>query len=159
MHLYVSLCVVQRYAPAVVPFLVLVQSSSVSCLSYKVQLAALSVHSSLHRALEPLLQLGHDEHAGRERHQKDQIHRREGLRLEYHLQWGEIDHQELAEQGEADGRQEHPVGEEANLKNALGLRSTAQRVPHVKQDEAGEGHGGIPARYSSSIGHLALEYP
>lgn len=105
----------QRILPTYFFCLVLVQSSSVSCLSYKVQLAALSVHSSLHRALEPLLQLGHDEHARRERHQKDQIHRGERLRLEHHLQRREIDHEELAEQREAYGEQEHPVGEETDL--------------------------------------------
>lgn len=59
------------------PDLVLVQSSSIfgSCLSYKVKLGALAVHSSLHGALEPLLQLGHDEHTRGERDEKEEIHR------------------------------------------------------------------------------------
>lgn len=91
------------------------QSSSVSCLSYKVQLGALPVHSPFHRALEPLFQLGHDEHAGRERHEKDEIHRRQRLRLEYHLQRREVDHQQLAEQREGHRQQEHPVGQQTDL--------------------------------------------
>lgn len=43
--------------------LVHVQSSSVSCLSYKVQFASLPIHSPLHYSLEPFLELRNDEHA------------------------------------------------------------------------------------------------
>lgn len=97
------------------------QSSSVSRLSYKVQLGALAIHSPFHRALEPLLQLGHDKHAGRERHEKYEIYRRQRLSLEHHLQRGKIDHQQLAEQREGHRRQEHAIRKEADLEYALGL--------------------------------------
>lgn len=91
------------------------QSSSVSCLSYEVQFAALPVHSPFHRALEPLFQLRHDEHARGKRHEKHEIHGRQRLGLEHHLQRWEVDDQELAEQREGHRQQEHPVREQADL--------------------------------------------
>lgn len=75
----------------------------------------LSDRSPVHRALEILLELRHDEHRRRERQQKDDVHAGEGFGLENHLQRWEINHQQLANQREADRKQEHLVREQADL--------------------------------------------
>lgn len=69
----------------------------------------------VHRSFEVFLQLRNDEHGRCERQQEDDVHAREAFGLKDHLEWREINHQQLANEREADGSQEHLVGEESNL--------------------------------------------
>lgn len=47
-----------------------------------------------------------------------------------------------------------------HLKDALCLRSAAERIEHIKKHEAGESHGGVSLRSTRrSVGHLPLKHP
>lgn len=130
------------------------------CGSYEVQVRLHPIHSPVHVALEPLLHLGHNEHGRRERHQEQQIHAGQRLRLEHLLQRRKVDDQQLADHRERHRNQEELVGEQADLEDALRLRATAERIEHVEKDEARERHGGVALGAAGrAVGHLALEHP
>ena len=67
-------------------------------LSYKVQIRTRLANLPLHRPLEPLLQLGHNENGRSERDEEHQIPSSECLRLEHHLQWWKVDDEQLPDQ-------------------------------------------------------------
>lgn len=80
-----------------------------------------------------------------------------GFRLEDPLQWREKDDEQLAANGQGDGRYKQPVGTKSNFPNRFVLRPTAQRVEQIEQDEAGERHGRV-ARRQLVVLQLALEH-
>lgn len=88
----------------------------------------------------------------------------EALCLEDALQRREVDDEQLTHDGGQDSEAEGPVAAQTHLVDHSGLRRTtrqtrtniedqrrresylrarAQRVEHVEEDEAGEGHGGV----------------
>lgn len=85
--------------------------------------------SPIHRPLEIFLELRDDEHGRRERQQKDDVHGSEGLGLEDHLQRWEINHQQLADQREADREQEHFVREQSDLKGKQTVGYKMTKLP------------------------------
>lgn len=128
--------------------------------SYEVQVRLHPIHSPVHVPLEPLLHLGHDEHGRRERHQEQQIHAGQRLRLEHLLQRRKVYDQQLADHRERHREQEELVREQADLEDALRLRAAAERIEHVEEDEARERHGGVALGAAGrAVGHLALEHP
>lgn len=96
-------------------------------------------------------------HRARNARQKHQIPRAQPLRLEYPLQEGQVNHRHLPQQAAPHGEIEHAVADEVQLpaQHALALAAAGQRVEHVEEDEAGEGHGGV-ARVDGVVdGHFA----
>lgn len=67
----------------------------------------------------------------------------ERLRLKHLLQRWEVYHQHLSHQAQGNSDEEHFIGEQAHLEQRLGLRAAAQRVKHIEEYEACEGHCGI----------------
>lgn len=104
--------------------------------------------------LPPLI---HPKHRARNPHQKHQIPQPQPLRLKNPLQKRQVDHRHLAQQAAPDREIEHPVADEVQLpaQHALALAAARQRVEHVEEDEAGEGHGGVARGNGVVEGHLA----
>jgi len=78
-------------------------------------------------------------------YQLEQMPQAEGLCLEDALQERQVYNAGLAREGAEDGVVEHLVTEEGQLaaEHGLALAAAGQRVEHVEEDEAGEGHGGV----------------
>lgn len=106
--------------------------------------------------LDELLELEQPKDRRSQADQEHQVTGREGLRLEDPLERREVDDEQLADEGEADGREKRPVGRQADDERGLCLGAAGQSVEHVKEDEAGEGHGRV-ARGDDVVGHFPHE--
>ena len=87
------------------------------------------------------------------------------------MQRWEVDHSHLTDDGKKDGDEKESIGEQADfedefrLRGAFGmqcsiasdiyLRSAAESVEHVEEDETGECHGGVSWR-DFSVAHLPM---
>lgn len=99
----------------------------------------------------------HPKHRARNARQKHQVPRRQPLGLKNPLQKWQVNHRHLAQQAAPNGEIKHLVADEVQLpaQHALALAAAGQRVEHVEEDEAGEGHGGV-ARVDGVVdGHFA----
>lgn len=80
-----------------------------------------------------------------------------GFGLEYLLQGGEVDDEELADEGESDRHDEHAVLEEAESEDRFGLRAARQRVEHVEEYKTGECHCRVARRHKIVDTHFAVK--
>lgn len=84
-------------------------------MSYEVKVVVLFDCSPVHRTLEVLLKLRHDEDGGGERYEENDVGSGERFGLKDHLKWRKIDDEQLPDEGEADGKKKHFIGENSNL--------------------------------------------
>lgn len=99
----------------------------------------------------------HPKHRTRNTRQKHQVPRRQPLGLENPLQKRQVDHRHLPQQAAPNGEIKHLIADKVQLpaEHALALAAAGERVEHVEEDEAGEGHGGV-ARVDGVVdGHFA----
>jgi hypothetical protein len=89
-------------------------------------------------------------------YQADPVKEAQRLGLEDPLQKRHVDDGGLAQQAAADGEVEHSVVKHADLaaEHALALGPAGEGVEHVKQDEAGKGHGGVAGGDDAAVGHF-----
>lgn len=90
-------------------------------MSYEIEVVVLSDGSPIHRALKVFLKLRYDEHGRGERDQKQNVRPGEGFGLKDHLKWRKVDDEQLADEGKADGKKKHFVGENSNLRDGESL--------------------------------------
>jgi len=99
----------------------------------------------------------HPKHRTRNARQKHQIPCRQPLGLENSLQKRQVNHGHLPQQTATNREIEHLVAEKGQFasEHAFTFAAAGQRVEHVEEDEAGEGHGGV-ARVDNVVDrHLA----
>lgn len=70
------------------------------------------------------------------------------LSLEHPLQRRKVYDQHLSDQTQGHSDQEHLIGEQSHLEHGFRLRPTRERVEHVEENEAGEGHRRVARGYS-----------
>jgi hypothetical protein len=86
------------------------------------------------------------------------IHQPERLGLEDALQRREVDDHELAQETARDGVVEHLVAEDLDLarEDRFAFGAARQRVEHIEENEAGEGHGGVAGGDFAVVAHFAV---
>jgi hypothetical protein len=106
--------------------------------------------------LEPLAPLVRPKHGAGQQDEREHVKQAQRLGLEDALERGKVDDEGLAEQAASHGVVEHLVLAEADLaaQHALGLGAARERVEHVEEDEAGEGHGGVARGHDAVYAHF-----